>query len=264
MSDIFFVNYASGVFTKYQNINNIFISIFVRPKKIFSYTKENLLIEDKDFLTKNKKTFDEPRGDGYWLWKPYVILNALRKIPNNSYLIYYDCGVGLRYRVFTGCKEFIRWIENNNQSFIPGIYIPEHGSHIKWCKPSVLNRELNSLELNTQLPQMQATFSIWKKNDISQNFLQKWLEKCQIDGAIDDSENENDVLYRDNYIEHRHDQAILSCLCIQEHVKTINEHDEFLLYNKSLSFVELQLKGKRSCIAWCAVKIIKFVNKLRK
>lgn len=45
------------------------------------------------FYRKNKNILNSFRGAGYWLWKPYVILEALNQIKEGDTLIYSDCGV---------------------------------------------------------------------------------------------------------------------------------------------------------------------------
>ena len=36
---------------------------------------------DDDFVAKNKELLSKPRGAGYWVWKPYIILKTLKMIP---------------------------------------------------------------------------------------------------------------------------------------------------------------------------------------
>lgn len=246
MANIYFTNYASGSYLKFQNRNNRFICLFVRPKKIYSYTRQSLLAEHAAFFVKNESILSQTRGDGYWLWKPYIIRETLKKIPDGEYLVYYDSGVGLRYCVMSNGKTFINWMNEHDQSFIPGVHIPERGPHHQWCKPSVLQAVLTEEQSGQDISQVQATFSIWCNDVKSRAFVDEWLELAQRQGFIDDSETEEDKLTRSSYIEHRHDQSLLSCLCIKYGIKTINLPNEQILYNKSLSFVELYLKQKKS------------------
>ncbi|HCG2922868.1 TPA: hypothetical protein NJT27_004890 [Klebsiella pneumoniae] len=249
MPDIYFANYASGRFLQYQQRNNRFIRLFARPKAIFSYTKDILITEHAEFCNKNREVLTQSRGDGYWLWKPYIIRNALSLIPEGAYLIYYDSGEGLRFRVWSQGTTFIEWTKKHAQSFIPGVHIPEHGYHHQWCKPSVLRSVLTTEQIKQDISQIQATFSIWRNDENSRKFVTEWLELAQKPGFIDDSESAVDKLERSDYKEHRHDQSLLSCLCIKYGIKTINQPDELVPYNKSLSFVELYLKQKESFMA---------------
>lgn len=263
MSEIYFVNYASGRFLKYQKRNNRFIRIFAMPQVIFSYTKDKLIADHADFYDKNSQILTQSRGDGYWLWKPYIIRDALSRIPEGAYLIYYDSGEGIRYRVWSQGRTYIEWMKKYEQSFIPGIYIPEHGYHHQWCKPSVLHKVLTAEQLKQDISQIQATFSIWRNDKNSREFVTEWLELAQHPGFIDDSENETDKLERSCYIEHRHDQSLLSCLCIKYGIKTINQPNELIPYNKSLSFVELYLKKKESLLAWTIYELARKILSLK-
>jgi len=42
------------------------------------------------FYRKNRKILQQSIGAGFWLWKPYIILQALKKVPNNSVIFYCD------------------------------------------------------------------------------------------------------------------------------------------------------------------------------
>lgn len=48
---------------------------------------------DSAYREAHKDIFDQKRGAGYWLWKPYVILDALESLQWNDYLMYVDAGV---------------------------------------------------------------------------------------------------------------------------------------------------------------------------
>jgi hypothetical protein len=263
--NIYFVNYASGPYEEIQKKNNRYIKKFSGCSDIFSYNKKKLEEENIDFCKENEIILKQKRGDGYWLWKPFVILETLKKIPENSFLIYYDCGLGLRYRVFTGCNDYTRWITEKGVSFIPGINIPEHGIHTKWCKPSVLEAILAPEKRLSTRPQIQATFSIWKNDKQSRKFVGEWLAICKDQYFIDDSINVYDNARHAEFIEHRHDQAILTCLCIKYDIQTINDENEKIKFNKSISFVEIYLRGKRNklynylylIISWVIVKLRK-------
>lgn len=256
MPEIYFVNYASGRFLKYQKRNNQFIHTFVRPHTIFSYTQNKLIADHAGFYDKNRQILMQSRGDGYWLWKPYIIKDALSIIPEGAYLFYYDSGEGMRFRVWSQGKTFIDWMEKHEQSFIPGLHIPEHGYHYQWCKPSVLRYILTDEQCKQDISQVQATFSIWRNDENSRKFVAEWLELAQIPGFIDDSESAIDKLERGDYKEHRHDQSLLSCLCIKYEIKTINQPYELVPYNKSLSFVELYLKQKENFLVRMIYKLV--------
>ena len=55
-----------------------------------SYNRDWLITTD--FYLKNKSILDLHRGGGYWLWKPFIILETLNKMEYGDVLFYLDCG----------------------------------------------------------------------------------------------------------------------------------------------------------------------------
>ena len=45
-------------------------------------------LEDNYF----KETYSSPRGGGYWIWKPFVILKTLKSMQEGDILLYADAG----------------------------------------------------------------------------------------------------------------------------------------------------------------------------
>ena len=47
---------------------------------------------DSFFLSKNDNILKQPRGFGYWIWKPYFILKSLEELNDGDILFYSDSG----------------------------------------------------------------------------------------------------------------------------------------------------------------------------
>ena len=45
------------------------------------------------FYATHRVTLDQPRGGGFWLWKPYYILRALEEARSGDAVIYADAGI---------------------------------------------------------------------------------------------------------------------------------------------------------------------------
>ena len=54
------------------------------------FTREG--IESSLFYKENKEILDNPVGNGYWAWKPYIILNAMNRLNDGDIVLYGDCG----------------------------------------------------------------------------------------------------------------------------------------------------------------------------
>src|ERR1700753_4161103 len=50
-------------------------------------------IRNTAFFQGNREIMDEPVGMGYWLWKPYIILEALQALPDDALVVYCDSGI---------------------------------------------------------------------------------------------------------------------------------------------------------------------------
>ena len=54
------------------------------------FTREG--IESSLFYKENKEILDNPVVNGYWAWKPYIILNAMNRLNDGDIVLYADCG----------------------------------------------------------------------------------------------------------------------------------------------------------------------------
>lgn len=46
-----------------------------------------------DFKEKNKDILSIKKGAGLWVWKPYVILQSLKRVKDEDFLFYSDSGI---------------------------------------------------------------------------------------------------------------------------------------------------------------------------
>ena len=68
---------------------------------------------DKTFREKNKNILSIPRGNGYWLWKPYIINKTMiENLKDGDYLIYTDAAT-----IFMNSSHLlVDFLESNNAS----------------------------------------------------------------------------------------------------------------------------------------------------
>lgn len=160
---------------------------------------------DIDYYDDYKHILDQERGAGYWLWKPYIIDKEINKLNEGDYLLYTDAGVEVINQLSNlfKVKEDILLFRN--------MYIHEH-----WCKMDVMYNITGRRSMH--INQCQASAMLFKVNANSKAFVFKWLCWCEVKGYIDDSPSSmpNHIQYK----EHRHDQAILTCLAHKYNIKT--------------------------------------------
>lgn len=147
------------------------------------------------------------RGAGYWLWKPFIILQELERLIENEILIYSDAGI-----------EFIAPL-----NIAPGdkdILLFDNGwPHVQWCKMDILNAILpgfhdpNPVRFESKFTQVQASVIILRNTPQIRAFVKEWLLWCLIPGFVDDSPGK--LPNHPTFSENRHDQAILSTLAFK-------------------------------------------------
>lgn len=158
-------------------------------------------IKSNSFYFINKDILDSERGAGYWLWKPYVCCKEILKLKEGDILIYADSGV-----------QFVNSVKHIIEVMDEDIFFFTNGwPHVEWCKGDVY-KTIND-DLSCDKKQVQASVILFKVNQNTINFIKEWLLYCQMPGFIDDSPSK--LPNYPTFAEHRHDQAILTCLQIK-------------------------------------------------
>lgn len=187
--------------------SNFFANIFVENDK-------TLRMNHKEFYQANIKLLESfERGYGYWLWKPYLIDHYLKKIPRGEGLLYLDSGCEFNINEVSSVRfsKYMELAKNKGSiafSLGKNFYDPDF-SELKWTKRATLEylRVENDL-LNQSQIQATAIFIVSCQNNF--DFLKSWMDVCETEEyryLLDSFEAESD-----NFIEHRHDQSIFSCL----------------------------------------------------
>ena len=149
-----------------------------------------------------------PRGYGYWIWKPFVIQLALQRLPEGTHLLYLDAGCELNPQ---GFERLCLLYDHLTDATLVAFQIDEDAA--KWTKADTLKH----LGIDPQSPQVHfkqlSGGNILIKNSIeSRRFIGIWQSLCEFDNysLLDDSPSK--IPNHPSFKEHRHDQAIFSLL----------------------------------------------------
>jgi hypothetical protein len=172
--------------------------------------QETKIFGPKDIEAKFRKAnaaiLDQPRGCGYWLWKPYLIDRELKKIKDGDVLIYCDAGV-----------EIVNNVNHVIDRMADDIWLfGNKFQHVHWCKADVFIPILSNQYYNAPNRQAQASVIVIRNSESARVFIKRWLDWCVIPGMIDDSSSK--TFNHPEFQEHRHDQAILTCFAIRENI----------------------------------------------
>lgn len=202
------------------------------------------------FFSEHFEIFQSKRGVGCWLWKPYIISYELSRIPNGSFLIYWDVGRKYYPHIFEQSPgPLLFWCEKENNGILPGVYIPQHGPNKHWTKRDCfVAMKCDSAEYWDH-PQIQATFSIWQKNANAVDFVTEWLDWSQRVEVITDNPNRLGLDNFDGFVAHRHDQSVLTNLVIKHGLKCFGSNDCRLPGDKDINNLIDRVMGYEDSIA---------------
>lgn len=189
--------------------------------KIYLYDEHKL---DKTFRKAHKKYFREnPRGYGYWIWKPYLILKTLKeKMADRDILVFLDAGCEIHRTGEKRWKEYLKYLEE----FDCILSDHENYSVRQMTKMDMLvhfSMERDKQVLNK--PQFWAGGIIIKKTEYTLNFFLKWFDYCERHKSTLLNGSPSIHAELQEFIEHRHDQSMLTLLCLQEDPKLKNSND---------------------------------------
>lgn len=160
---------------------------------------------DKNFYTQNIRFFEEKKGGGYWLWKPYIIDKTLAAMEYGDWLLYVDAG--LFY--INDIRQYISEAESENITFVLTSTIYKE---YQYTKRDVFIATDTDYDYIRNTAQRQSGALIIKKTEENIRFIKEWLYYIQKDKLVTDAPNELGKANYDGFVENRHDQSILFVL----------------------------------------------------
>ncbi|MFM8892675.1 MAG: hypothetical protein ACKOTB_13835, partial [Planctomycetia bacterium] len=174
------------------------------------------------------------RGFGYWIWKPQVVLDALERCGTGDIVHYCDAGCHLQPAGRRRLLEYFELAESAASGVLAFKYLPlrppprhdgrplPHYRNVEWCKSDVLSL-FGLLEDAAYLEDYQSwsgTFFV-RKTDTTMAVFQKWRDALRGNvSLVDDSPSR--LPNSPRFIEHRHDQAVFSCLAWRHGFETLS------------------------------------------
>jgi hypothetical protein len=221
---------SHGTFNKKITTENIFLTYNDNSKKFDEYTN-HLLVSvkkysnfqsiifsknniDEYFKKQHGNILNETFGAGYWLWKPYIILTTLNQLKDNSILFYLDSKYYFIENFENSYSEYLV----NNDILVWKNKPNEEITYLKnYCKMDVINKyEMNHVAFNKNVECCWAGAIVIKKTALSLKIISEWLEMCcdynNITNVPSSIPNSNE------FIEHRHDQSLLSIVLHKHNV----------------------------------------------
>lgn len=176
---------------------------------------EQTLISDKDFWEAHGDfVSNNKRGWGYWIWKPYIVLQLLDRIDDDDVIVYADCGCQLNNtpNAMSRLQEYI----DIAQTSVHGI-LSLCGKH-----PDLVESRFTKMDtaaamqatdaefLNTK--QLIATTFVVRKCDTIIELFRACYDLCWTNNYHLINDHPSTLPNDPGFREHRHDQSIFSLL----------------------------------------------------
>ena len=170
-----------------------------------------------EFYKKNKNILDQTRGAGYWIWKPYFILKTMQSLNEGDICLYLDSGMVVIRNIdilFDLCvkNDGILLFENRNANYDGEIW-----KNYMWTKYDCFKLMDCVDEKYIYGSQVDAAFQLYAKTNKSIDFLNEYLKFCENENIVTDQPNITGDNF-EGFIDHRHDQSVLSLLAIKYNI----------------------------------------------
>lgn len=175
---------------------------------------------DEDFKKRNADIFSYERGGGYWIWKSYILRDALARVNDGDYVIYTDAG-----SAFVNKIQYLINAMNKEKTDIMVFQIDQLEKNYSKRDAFIL-LECDQKDY-VESYQRCGGYIVLKKSKRSVDFVNNYLEYSQDKRIITNQPNE---LGKDNYpgfVENRHDQTILSLLSKKWGIDAFRDPSEY-------------------------------------
>lgn len=176
-----------------------------------------------EFMDEFSNLFSQKRGYGYWIWKPFIILNELEKLNEDEILIYID-STDLPEKIF-----FDIVLDHFNKKDL--LLINRGYNHGEWTKRDcfiLMDCDNNKYYESVQL---EAGIIGLKKTEFNTNLIKEWFEFMKNEKILTDIPNTCGQPNLPNFVDHRHDQSILTNLSIKYNLNSFNYPNYVIKYN---------------------------------
>jgi hypothetical protein len=225
----------------------------VRQAKSMDIFDDIYMLIENDLPTDFKEYFKDKlipgsRGYGYWSWKPEVILSVLNKIQEEDYLLYIDAGCHLNNRGKQRLLEYFKILKHQETGIVAFQAIqPSEGNsslvydgrklfdqpNYSWIKGDLFDYfgvKDNPSVVNDQI--IGAGIILIRKCDRAINIIREWQKIIWHHfNLLDDTPSVSPNFL--GFIEHRHDQAIWTLLCLKHRVKTLSAYEYWYPMNNT-------------------------------
>lgn len=175
----------------------------------------------------------QKRGGGYWLWRPFILLQQLNKIEDGDIIVYLDAGCMLNIK---GKDKFWDYVNKINKSKygslsfqMTGLKSGSLAKEKEWTTDEIFKHfkiDINNKEI-TETGQFLGGIFLLKKNKDSMKYVNDTI-KCILSNPylITDVYNKNQKSY---FKDNRHEQSVTSIIRKLSGTEIIDNDDSWIV-----------------------------------
>jgi len=212
---IYSINFAEGqVYKKIQSKNTKSAYRKGKVDKVIEYSLSDI---DSEYRIKHQDIFRYKRGAGLWLWKPYIILNALSMMKEGDWLFYCDSGAIFIDKV----QHLIDCAIDQKQSILL-FELPLKNR--QWTKKETyMMMGFEDFDEN----QILGSYILLKNEKKNIDFIREWQYYMEQEELLSPEHFYPNILENDNFIAHREDQSILTLLRIKYNLPAYRDPSDY-------------------------------------
>lgn len=195
------ISYADRKYEKAASLNMETARRVGKADKVILYGPQDM---DAQFRTAHVDILSQPRGNGYWVWKPYFIYKTILELQDGDILVYSDAGAYYLAPV----KYLLKAMQAAGTDMMPFELDRRESAYSK--RDAFVLMGCDSPEYANTLQRL-GGFQVIRKTERTVQFVKEWLAyacDCRINT---DSPSELGENYPD-FVENRHDQTVFSLL----------------------------------------------------
>ena len=164
------------------------------------------------------------KGNGFWRWKPTIIMNLLNQLNENDVVLYFDAGDEHKPEFF----DFVeKHFETNDNLFVnTGI-----GENRMWTKGDCFLGMNCEYLMDFDYLQCESGLIGLRVNQANKNLVMEWNNFMKVDYYVND---EKSVMRKDFavFYEHRNEQSILTNVLLMNNIDYSTNINQFVQRNK--------------------------------
>lgn len=215
---IYAVNYADACFEEVRKVNSESARIFGKVDEVLEFFPADIT----DFRSEHSNIFAYQRGAGLWLWKPYIIYQALQQIEDGAWLFYCDSGAMYYNDVHILVNCAIKDGEERMVFQLTWAFAHQYtkAETFEWMKCS-----------DRKHFQVMATCSLWKKTQENLYIIKEWLDACCKECLISPKRFDESISEDPEFITHREDQSILDIVVRRHGISPYRDPSDYGVRN---------------------------------